>query len=185
MDRFIERISKIFERSITTMGMETENDFCTGEGNLDEETEERIRRLDELTASLDFGNVTTPHGGTTDFVELETEIGTGFMFGLLKSRGIAVSKLYMSAGTIIAKHFHPEWLCLVIWKGEIDIDFNGSTRNMQPPDCFYIDSMIAHKLIAKKESWAIAITIPPSNQFPDGPFTFRTLETKIGETNGT
>jgi hypothetical protein len=56
---------------------------------------------------------------------------------------------------------------------------------MQPPDCFYIDSMIAHKLIAKKESWVIAITIPPSNQFPDGPFSFRTLETKIGETNGT
>lgn len=183
MDRLIEKISRLFERSITTMGMETEDAFCTGEGSLDEETEERIRKLDEMTKALDFGNVTSPHGGTTDFVHLDTEAGTGFMFGLMKSRGIAVSKLYMSKDAVIANHFHPEWLCMVIWKGKIVVDFNGSARTLEPPDCFYVDSMIAHKLIAYEESWAILITIPPSNEFPDGPFTFRTMETKIGESN--
>jgi len=115
----------------------------------------------------------------TNCVELKAKMGGPILlFYCYKGRDIAVARTFASAGTIMESHSHKEKFIFVIYKGMIEIVFDGNVlpTNLKNGDnkqilkvneSFEIMPDIKHTMRWLEDSWFLVITIPPAKGFPN------------------
>ncbi len=139
---------------------------------------ENLRRLKELTPRL---GMTNPG---SDYIEYNTEDNGEFIgFGLFKIPTIAVQRVFMSKGTKIPEHAHPEREYCIVYKGKFELynppsfgclidgestrDTGKDKKIFGPGDGAYFQPNELHGGTMLEDTWIISITIPASEVYPD------------------
>ena len=121
--------------------------------------ESHIPLLKELTASLhDYAGPCAPTG---------TEIGGTMLYHLWKDEDVAAVRSYIPAGTCFPTHMHDEREHIVVYRGTVCFNVNGRDIHLHPGDSLTIEKGVPHSCETQVDTWVIAITIPPSEEFPD------------------
>ena len=123
-----------------------------------------IKVLRELTQQLTFKDLVTTKDGVIQF---EAGEGTAITFGLLKEDNCAVAKTFISKGSHIPFHEHDVIEHVIVYKGEVGMEFNNKQYLIKQGESISIPKNVQHNAFTKKDSWIIAITIPADNAFPD------------------
>ena len=115
---------------------------------------------------------------STNCVELKSKIGGPILlFYCYQGDSIAIARTFASAGTVMESHNHKEKYIIVVYKGSIELVFDGDVlpnnlRNgdnkhvLKENDVFEIMPDITHKLHWLEDTWSLLITIPPAKGFP-------------------
>ena len=133
-----------------------------------------IKVLKELTDNMgleghaDLSEITKRRGKNNGVVEYEVEEGNIFGFGLFKNEEVAIQRVFLSSDSVMPKHIHDEIEYIIIYRGEVEITSEDTKNLLKTGDFIVFPPHKSHKVVAIQDSWAICITIPASEMFPDG-----------------
>jgi quercetin dioxygenase-like cupin family protein len=135
---------------------------------LQEEVKERMDRLKELSAILDFQNYTVPMPNGS--VELQMDGGeVGYFSNLLNIKGISVAHTNLPNGGRLGCHKHNEIEHLLCYEGQATLSFkDGLTIVLEPGLMYTIPPHTVHDLVTEPGTKMIALTVPSSPDFPKG-----------------
>ena len=127
--------------------------------------ESSIPTLDDLTSTL------CPLGPPGEAVAFTAPKGVGEIIGLLKNDSVAVSYAIIPGGTSGKLHFHEqeaEWI--IVTSGVLVFHGKYGEKRLVSGDYMYVRAGEPHSLRAEEgDVEVIAVTIPPSGEYPDGP----------------
>jgi len=148
--------------------------------DISKEASETLNRLTVLTEALDFGNVGHTFSRQPEYKEIHGKEGYIFQFGIHKSGGIGVSKLFLSKNAITNVSCLGKLSILVVWHGAVEVfdsQTNDLIKTLENPASFELSGE-KYKIKAVEESWVLAIAVPPPSTWPAGPYTHRSRRTK-------
>lgn len=128
-------------------------------------SKECIKQLKKLTPTL--GDMVINKDNGDKWVEIKSGEGTVFMFNLLRSSTVAIAKAFLSAGATIEEHVHPdeqEWL--IVYEGEMDFILGQQKQKYFVGEYVHIAEGILHSASFPKDTWLLAITMPPAAGYP-------------------
>ena len=127
-----------------------------------------LPKIKVLTNKLDFGNI-VKESTNKHTIEFKLEKGYAYSKGLLKNQNIAIADTFLEKNSIFPEHIHLEWEMLIVYTGEINIFINKKlVKNLKPSNFYYIQPNIPHSVEAVETSKVVSITIPASEDFPEG-----------------
>jgi len=115
-----------------------------------------------------LGEITTA-GGNNRWVEIEAGQGTTFMFGLFRTRDMAVARAFLSAGSTIEDHQHKEAEWLFVYSGEMELTILDKKQRYKKGDCCHIKPKLPHKAEFPVDTWLLAVTMPAAEGYPHAP----------------
>jgi quercetin dioxygenase-like cupin family protein len=127
-------------------------------------TRESLERLKILTDNLPAFPETVEDA--PGFKEYETVTGTSLGWDLLNIPEISAAKWFNSKDTIFPEHHHPQKEWLVVYKGEMILEFNGKVTRLKPGEFAFIPPDTVHSATFSSDCWYLAITIPESEDWP-------------------
>lgn len=129
-----------------------------------------LDKLEELTERLIPNLQALTKNRNGQFIEWETYGGFCNGVGLDKEDSHAVVKAYAAGGTVFPSHTHDavEVLVFVTGKGVAHLEGEGS-REFRAPYMLWIEPGVEHSVEFLESTKLIAITIPASDGYPDGP----------------
>ena len=123
-------------------------------------------KLKQLTDELDFGKFVKSTGS---YKEINGINGSIFLYGLFKNKYIAVSNGVGKKGILIHRHFHKQKEIVIVYKGKMTMTINGDKSiELSVGNILEIPLNILHKAEFLEDTEYIVITIPASDDFPDG-----------------
>jgi len=141
-----------------------------------------LKRLIDKTREIEL-QVDSKHNRDHLFEYTTVDSGTFIGFGLHKEPVVAVQRVFMSKGTKIPEHNHPEKEYCIVYVGAFELykqpsfgflKDGKSTRDMKKPnrvvgvgDGVYFPPNEPHGGIMLEDTWIIGITIPASEEYPD------------------
>ncbi len=117
-----------------------------------------------------------------DFVEYAPKNGGTFIgFGLHREKSVAVQRVFMSKGTKIERHSHPEQEYVIVYKGKVSITrehqqsvlIDGKVQKaspnmiLGPADGIHFFANEWHEGEVIEDCWVISMTIPAGEGYPD------------------
>ncbi len=106
----------------------------------------------------------------TCMVGWETSGGLAQAWGLLKEPEVAVCRSELEAGTVFHFHQHDAAEWLLVYVGEIEIQYpEGGGAILAPGDSIRFGAGRPHRVVARTDVKLIAVTIPADEGFPDAP----------------
>ena len=133
-----------------------------------EKDPDNLVQLRDLTGKLrNFAEVLRPFK-TPEIKEFNLESGTSYMVGLYKAPAMAVSRVYSAGGVEFPEHAHNEWELVVVYQGELHLTVGGEKKILAEKEFFYILPGVPHRGYYPVDSWILAITMPASEDFPEG-----------------
>lgn len=131
-------------------------------------TDERLRRLEELTANLPGG----PPGGPVSRVLIyDLDNGVGYAVGLFKNHTVAILLATLSANSSLSRYASQsqKWIVVIEGKGSVTME-DGTVAELGPGDAIEIPPNTGFSWkIADETVRALGITIPADPDYPDGP----------------
>jgi len=100
--------------------------------------------------------------------ELKMDNGTLLMFGLYKDVGIAVSRVFATAGTRMPIHQHDRTEYVLVWEGELIFNFSGKEVTLKENEFYRIEPNTPHSVYWPVDTNLIAVVIPAEEGWPDG-----------------
>ena len=143
--------------------MKKQNTDC----QFDEDLPKNLIKLKALTEVLDFGAVVRK-SDTPEIKEFEVDHGTSYMVGLYKANDLAVARVYSSAGCKFPPHQHDEWELIIVYQGEIHLNFDDKVIKLKEKEFYYVEPGIKHGAFYPVDSWVLCVTMPASPDFPSG-----------------
>lgn len=149
-----------------------------------------IELLKRIGESIPRGHENFVAHATPTTRELTTDTGKAFIFGLLNKEPVAVSDVFVLAGTEWDVHFRDEWELMVVYEGRCTvITFDEKGENVvqeEELDSCDNDKRITwlhpgtpHSLKAEEHCSFIAITVPSSPDFPESGVRSKTCQAKV------
>jgi len=147
------------------------NDSTIGDNLVDltklEKQTEKLDKLDDI--------VLKRHNS---FIEYNVPQGTAIGFGLYSMPEIAVQRVFMSKGTYFPSHTHDERAYIIVYSGKLQMfkedDDEKSCFLCASDEHILIDGEAAfinpgckHHGEALEDTWALIVTIPKGEGFPD------------------
>jgi mannose-6-phosphate isomerase-like protein (cupin superfamily) len=135
-----------------------------------------MEAIEKLKAYYELMPDHTPGILNGNILELESENGVGYCIGLKKNHKVAVADTIVSKGSVFVKHFHVEKEVMIIYDGHLRLTIHGCTKpeevyDLYSGDFFVLEANTPHNSEAMEDTKLIAITIPASTYFPEGPKT--------------
>lgn len=137
---------------------------------------DRINLLKKIGDSIPRGYDQYTSHKTESYMELKTEAGKAFIFGLLNKPPVSVCDNFVVKGTNWDIHYHDEWELFVVYEGSIELslhDKDGDVTETRVLDScddrsrfFWIDPKTPHSIKANEHCSFLAITVPSSPDFP-------------------
>ena len=121
---------------------------------------DRYAKLKEMTAALPIIN-------GVKYVEYACEGGTAKSRGLYKDRDVAVARTLIPEGVTFPKHLHGEREWCIVISGELETDVGGEKGVIKDGEYFVAEPGVPHGVLAIKDTWIIAVTVPAAEGFPD------------------
>jgi quercetin dioxygenase-like cupin family protein len=121
--------------------------------------------LGEAVQSLEGVPSTRDNG----FTHYDLRQGNAMAFKVLRKSGIAVADSFMSSGTIFPYHKHSACKeTFHVYEGQISLitEDEDDPIVLKSGDTYTIKCSEGHLLIAKKDTWIVAVTMPADKQFP-------------------
>ena len=81
---------------------------------------------------------------------------------------ISAAQRYNSSGCEFPRHAHQEKEWLIVYRGEMILELNGTTRHLKAGDYAVIEPETPHRATFPMDCWYLAITVPSSEAFPRG-----------------
>lgn len=122
-----------------------------------------LKLLRELTESLSWKPC---QESAKSYIEVDTVEGHSFLFNAYNDGLVAVSRVFMSAGTRYAPHAHDQIEHLIVYKGCMHITIDGVVHTIEEGECFTMRPGTEHSSYVEVDTWSIAITIPAAHEFP-------------------
>jgi hypothetical protein len=132
-------------------------------------TDDHVGKLRELTeklppmASAVVPLVTLVQAIKSSIIEYAVRDGFCFGVGLWKSEDVAVQKAFASKGTTFPVHVHKEHEFIILIKGS----YRDNGSEYRAPDVVHYHPDECHSPLFLEDCWMIAITIPPSEGYPN------------------
>lgn len=130
-----------------------------------------LEKLEQLTSELPviLSAITTDNkNGHVNYTPFEQK-GSCHGIAIYNDDTIAVQRAFMSKGTSLPPHYHDEIEVLTIFQGMLQITFiDGKQTFIGVGDTYKFNPKESHYCEALEDTWMIAITIPPSKDYPDG-----------------
>jgi len=127
----------------------------------------KIRELTEKLPSL-VDLIRQENKKVTEY-KMEENSGDFFGIGLYKTKEVAVQRVFMSKGSFVPLHAHPEAEVGIVYKGKIRV-FEHNDRPEKiclPGDIMYFKQNEAHRGELLEDTWMIFITVPAGEGYPD------------------
>jgi len=123
-------------------------------------------KLQELTDNLPTINSIDQSVNANGVTEFNVD-GTAFAFPLFYNKDVAVSRVFMSAGTGFTDHVHKKSIEIVTcYKGKMSITYNCKTVVLKEGETHSIPSNTLHDAKGITDCFFIAITIPSDEFYP-------------------
>jgi len=130
-------------------------------------TENNFDRLREITESLPkLSDLLEFKNGNN--IEYHLLSGKCIGKGLMKEQGVAVQVCELDKDSEFPVHLHQAKEWLIAYKGSFTLKTEKSATLYGVGEMAFIDTNIAHSLIAEEDCSVIALTIPASGGFPNG-----------------
>jgi len=126
-------------------------------------------QITQISNSLtDFIGCTAQKRSGHSIVKIEN--GDAFFFNLLNNDKIAVSNSFATKGSAFPCHSHEQTELIVVYDGKIEITFPKDKKKyiFGPKEFIYIQANQEHRGVILENTWMIAITMPPSPDWPTG-----------------
>jgi quercetin dioxygenase-like cupin family protein len=129
---------------------------------------EELTQIKKLAKSLSENISEKRHG----YSLVNTDnAGTSIFFNLLNIPEIAISRTFISNGTIFPYHSHREKEWVLVYKGELEVCQDDACYTLHEGEIAQIESDIKHSAKALSDTWIIAIIVPQSPEWPSGDFS--------------
>jgi len=130
------------------------------------EEKNNLEVLEELTNALSLKRMSDLSG---NHVEYRAQVGTVLGFGLFKDGEVGIQRAFMSKGSIIHPHFHPEWEIVIVYHGKLKFRYDSKEQVIGVNEYIVFANSEPHDAEALEDTWMIAVTIPASEGYPNAP----------------
>lgn len=127
-----------------------------------------IQEIQELTKNIPTSIKELAVFKPATVQELKTETGKLLMFGLYKSKKIAISRIFATAGTRMAVHSHNSIEYALVWEGELIFDIGGKKLTLKEKEHCKIESNTPHSVYWPVDTSLLAVVIPAEEGWPNG-----------------
>lgn len=135
-----------------------------------------LNELREVTTKLEsFSNIVDDTTRcVTEVIEGKLLRGTGIIFGLYKTEHVAISRVFISAGSIIDRHFHGEREIIGVMIGGMVVDSHDELKStVRQYEIIELPPDKEHSIMAVEDTWLWVVTMPASKEFPNAPTNFK------------
>ena len=88
-------------------------------------------------------------------------------WGLLKKKTVGVLEAFCPRGATFPRHVHQEIVILVIYDGEMEIEYNGAKLRLGPGETITFLPGEPHAVRYLTDCLIIAVSIPAAKEFPN------------------
>jgi quercetin dioxygenase-like cupin family protein len=89
--------------------------------------------------------------------------------GLMKQPGVSVAWAEMKDGDVFEWHAHAETEVVIVWQGSLMLEVSTTKQLISPGELFRMTPMTEHQVTAIGDVKCVAVMVPASPEFPDGP----------------
>lgn len=131
------------------------------------EISDNLRKIKELNETIDFSKYAMPaKNGAIDMPMNDGKAGKAV--NLMRNDEIAIAHTCFPDGGKFPVHSHAEFECILVYRGEITFNYGNKTKTLKPTDSICFDPYTPHMATIKPNTKVIAVTMPPSPDWPEG-----------------
>jgi len=104
----------------------------------------------------------------TEYEELTTIKGTALVFGIHTDPNASIAQKFLSSGTELTAHAHPEKLVIGVMSGTLTVTMDNVTYELAQYDTLVIPPCSSHSMKTEEDTWLWMVTMPASPSIPCG-----------------